>query len=223
MLQRLWKDWVWTLFFISSITGITLMITFIFVTPSNEFSHHNKERIILWFYFTFQSNVLGLIISVIRFIENIRGIEHKKYHILRLMATTSLVVTFIVYWAYLFPQNPYSEPFNLIKTLFVHGFTPIMALTTFLYSNIKLKESIKSNPWKVSLFSSIYPAIWMLVAVIIYFSLGANSDSAIYSFLNFSHNAAWVFPVFFFGIGSLYFFTSVLLQVIENKIAIKQK
>ncbi len=226
MIKRFKKDWAWVILFFSALIGILLMIIYTFVTKTEKLGHKNNEGIIMWFYFTFLSNVIGLIVSSIRVFENIKGIEHKKYNILRLMATTSLIVTFLVYWSYLFPGSLKThgmEAFNFTKTLFVHALTPIMMVVVFFYSNFKLREAIKKSPWKESLFTSIYPLVWMIVAIIIYFALGGDKDSAIYSFLNFNKNPAWMFPAFFFGIGSLYFLTSLLLQVLENKIAIKQK
>ena len=226
MIKRFKKDWSWVMLFFSALIGVLLMIIYTFVAKTEKLSHKNNEAIIVWFYFTFLSNVIGLIVSSIRVFENIKGIEHKKYNILRLMATTSLIVTFLVYWGYLFPghlkDNDFKiEAFNFTKTLFVHALTPIMMVVVFFYSNFRLKEAIKKSPWKESLFTSIYPFVWMIVAIIIYFALGGGKNSAIYSFLNFNEKPAWMFPAFFFGIGSLYFFTSLLLQVLENKIAIK--
>lgn len=176
----------------------------------------SDEKIIVWFYFTFISNVMGLILALFKTL-NIFKSESKHFQRFEIMTTTNLTVTFLVFWAVLAPHNKtWNVPLATIQNIFVHLLTPVALITMFVLNATKGKQRTELSSLKTSLINLIMPLVWIIVAIIIYFSLGADEHSAIYSFLDFKGHkvmAAIAIP----GIALVYFGITFGLTYLQSR------
>lgn len=173
----------------SALLGLFLMIAntyghyeFISLDSKRNYRPNWEEYLMLPFYFTFLSNVLGLIISGIHLtMKNPKQIvlEHFK-----VMMVVNLVITFIVYWAILSTHMNWSDGFTVVSNLFIHLFTPIAAVVAFVAESV-LKKPKLITVKKGVLWNFLMPAIYLIVALVLYAILGADGkEDAPYAFLD---------------------------------------
>ena len=175
----------------------------------------NDEKIITWFYFTFISNVIGVVFFWLKSF----AIKERTKHFQRfeILAVVNLTVTMLIFWSVLAPANKtWSYPFATIQNLFIHLITPVLIIAIFLVDIFKNKETNSLNSLKSSLINLLMPLVWITIAIIIYFSLGADKDSAIYSFLDFKNHALMA-GIAIPGIAILYFGLTFGLMILKNK------
>lgn len=185
-----------------ALTGIILMLTYELGFYAG--SRVSDENIIVWFYFTFISNVMGLVISTLKTFDIYRK-DSKHFQRFEVMATVNLTITMLVFWAVLAPANKtWNVPLATIQNIFVHLLTPLALIVMFILDATKQKPKTELSSLNTSLVNLIMPLVWIIIAIIIYFSLGADEHSAIYSFLDFKGHkvmAAVAIP----GIALVYF------------------
>ena len=97
-------------------------------------------------FFTVDSNILMGITSLIFIILGIKNIEiSKNLYRLKLMATTSVALTFIVVFTYLGPISK-DGIISLLQNsnLFFHLIIPVLSIITFIIekTNLKIKDTI---------------------------------------------------------------------------------
>lgn len=211
-----------TLFIVSSI-GIILMITSTFTNWEHYTSiddkrlmrEHWKTSIIIWCYFTFQSNLIAVIASAIVIFK---GVELSSTHMQRFktMMAVNLLITCGIFWSLLVSELSEYNPLGLTSTIMVHAITPMLAIFTYFFDGYKNKIEKKSTPLMSFLLIPIYPLTWLILGIIIYYSLGRNGSSAIYTFMFFDKN--WVMSVAVIsGITIAYPSFVFLFQWIYNK------
>ncbi|MBN0919544.1 MAGa3780 family membrane protein [[Mycoplasma] gypis] len=151
------------------------------------------------FSFTWISNLVAVIAYFIFFFKK----ENKTAQKLAFVATTLITITFLVYWALIFPDSikRHSNVPKLINSTLLHLVNPVIAIF-LLFFNKKDIFIDKKTAWLTFLPIVAY----YLFALSMYFiGLKAmegveetsqnfiNYDLVIYSFLNFKH------PLFYYG------------------------
>ena len=193
---------VWATFFIVALISVTIMITSTFTEPPVKDRSASQEHLILWFYFTFQSNFIGMITSgIITFFKVDR--EKPWVQRLKICMVINLTITMIVFWTILFRDPSKYSTFTFVSTVLVHAVNPIMALIAFCWDVYKEDYAIKVNVKTTSLLI-IYPVVWLIIAVILYYAINDGEHGAIYGFLSFEERPAWLVVLMVFGIGLSY-------------------
>lgn len=217
------KNIIWYSLLTIGLTGIIMMIVGTFVYPSDLRYINSKGEIIgqmwysnliLWFYFTFISNVMGFLMALFWIFKLIKNERIQKFW--QNLATVNLTITLIVYWAALFPLGQPTNVFNWFSNMFVHLVVPILAILAFIVENVLSKNNIQFHLWKTAGWSMLFPLGWLAIAVIIYVSLNCDTGAAIYPFLDFAHNPVWMSCLFLIGIGLAYFWITVLYIYLAN-------
>lgn len=173
------------------------------------------DELILPFYFTHISNVMGFLMAfnwVFLIIKN--NHIRKRFEIL---TVTNLMLTLLVYWTILLPFGPPQTALGWIDNLLVHLFVPLLGLFAFLNENFFIKNKIKFKTWKDSGYHMIFPIVWLIIAMIIYISLNFDSGAAIYPFLDVVNNPVWLSIIYFLAIGICYYFITWFFIKITNK------
>ena len=179
------------------------------------------ELIIIPFYFTIQSNFLAFFISALVCFKIIKN--HQKLRILTTFMAVNLIVTFLVYWAFLFPLDPNTDLFGWIRNITLHTLTPILAVAVFLYKYTQTNHNLPKRPLLLSsLLHLIYPAIYLISVIALYFILGADQEDAVYDFLKIKAYPI-AFVIYIFGIAIFYFGLTILFIYISNLPRIKKE
>lgn len=154
-------------------------------------------------FFTVDSNLFMGIISLIFAIFEIRLLkgsinEIPKYmYILKLMATTSVTLTFIVVFAYLGPLVGNIYLMILNSNLFFHLLVPVFSMITFIFFERNNKMSFKYSFY--GLIPVIMYGLYYLINVLIHMDNGIVLPE--YDFYYFVQNGIWtaivVVPVMF--------------------------
>ena len=154
-------------------------------------------------FFTVDSNLFMGIISLIFAIFEIRLLkgsinEIPKYmYILKLMATTSVTLTFIVVFAYLGPLVGNIYLMILNSNLFFHLLVPVFSMITFIFCERNNKMSFKYSFY--GLIPVIMYGLYYLINVLIHMDNGIVLPE--YDFYYFVQNGIWtaivVVPVMF--------------------------
>ena len=154
-------------------------------------------------FFTVDSNLFMGIISLIFAIFEIRLLkgsinEIPKYmYILKLMATTSVTLTFIVVFAYLGPLVGNIYLMILNSNLFFHLLVPVFSIITFIFFERNNKMSFKYSFY--GLIPVIMYGLYYLINVLIHMDNGIVLPE--YDFYYFVQNGIWtaivVVPVMF--------------------------
>lgn len=154
-------------------------------------------------FFTVDSNLLMGIISLIFATYEIRLLkgsidEIPRYmYILKLMATTSVTLTFLVVFAYLGPfvGNIYLMILN--SNLFFHLLVPLFSMITFIFFERNNKMLFKYSFY--GLIPIIMYGLYYLINVLVHMDNGIVSP--VYDFYHFVQNGVWaaivVVPVMF--------------------------
>ena len=121
-------------------------------------------------YFTVQTNIfstaifLALIIKTIVVSTKSKKLEEVDINpTLHLACTFYITITMVVYWFVLTPMTGFAiRPIVVANTLFLHLFTPLLAIFDSLFfakhGKVKLKDSLK---WLT------YPVIYLISVIII--------------------------------------------------------
>jgi len=154
-------------------------------------------------FFTVDSNLFMGIISLIFAIYEIRLLkgcidEIPRYmYILKLMATTSVTLTFIVVFAYLGPLVGNIYLMILNSNLFFHLLVPLFSMFTFIFFERNNKMPLKYSFY--GLIPVIMYGLYYLINVLIHMNNGIVSP--VYDFYYFVQNGIWtaiiVVPVMF--------------------------
>lgn len=210
----------WIRLMVIAFVGLVLMISQTYIgDPLNaRASEPWKEHLILWFYFTFMSNVSGLVVAILASFDIVKS-DSVHLQRFKVMATTNLTVTMIVYWTLLFgPSIDKQDAFSLITNLSVHLVTPMALLFAFIYEARKGNVVNKINIKKTAMINISFPLLWMVMATVLYYSLGAHANDAIYSFLRFQQNAWYMSTLIVTGIAVAYVgFTSLFTWIYIKK------
>lgn len=154
-------------------------------------------------FFTVDSNLFMGIISLLFAIFEIRLLkgnikEIPRYmYILKLMATTSVTLTFIVVFAYLGPLVGNIYLMILNSNLYFHLLVPVFSMITFLFFERNNKMLFKYSFY--GLIPVIMYGLYYLINVLVHMDNGVVSP--VYDFYYFVQNGVWtaiiVVPIMF--------------------------
>ena len=187
--------------FMMVIGASTMMFTGFRFMPGEIILESNKLG--MFKFFTVDSNLFMGIISLLFAIFEIRLLKGKidkipRYmYILKLMATTSVALTFIVVFAYLWPLVGSLYLMILNSNLFFHLLVPVFSIITFVFFERNNKISFKYSFYGV--IPVIMYGLFYLINVLIHMNNGIVSP--VYDFYWFVQNGVWtsfiVVPVMF--------------------------
>ncbi|CAM9116126.1 hypothetical protein MYMA111404_01805 [Mycoplasma marinum] len=191
------------------------------------------------FYFTVQSNLLVFIYLFLRTFKLIDPRKNKHAKRFQIIVMTNIATTFIIYWTILSPIDIiWHTPLKILDTCQIHLFSFIIAISVFLNESLKSNEKNKDNiklSKKDYFLVFIYPIIWLVIAIILYYSTRTEwtmtftySDNskasynytfgiAIYPFLAFDIAPIWLPVVSVLGIAILLGIIGWIIFYIANK------
>ncbi len=171
----------------------------------------------IYLHFTFQANLMGLIIGIF-LITKKDSINVQNFKILSIV---SLLIACIVFWTIIFPERgtKYYTLFSFIETTVSHGLIPFLIIIAFLIDCKNRKNSFKLKMIKTTLLLMIFPILWLIMAVIIYYTI----DYPIYSFLDFNNKSIFKIIIYITTISVLFISFSIFFIWLNNKYVFQQK
>lgn len=178
---------------------ITTVVASIIMFTGFKFMHAyetvlESTRIGMLRFFTVQSNLFMGIASLIFAIKEIKMLNGKiddipvKYYILKLMATTTVALTFLVVFAYLGPISKDGIPSMLMNSnLFFHLLIPVTSIVNFVV--FERTNKIKFKYTFFGLIPTILYEIYYLTNVLIHMENGIVSPQ--YDWYWFVQNGVW--------------------------------
>lgn len=145
-------------------------------------------------FFTVDSNLLMGLVSLIFIIEEIKVLNGKEkeikkiYYILKLMAATSVGLTFFVVFAYLGPITEYGIKSMITNSnLFFHLIIPVISILNFIL--FEKTDKLKFKDIKYGLVPTIIYSLFYLINVLIHMEGGKVSTE--YDWYWFVQNGVW--------------------------------
>lgn len=210
------KKQIWTALFAVSALGVILMAIYHLGVYTQDTSKIDKttlailtrtpsmERLYFWFYFTFVSNMFAVVLSAAHFCKKINW-ESKHWQRAKVMMAVNLLITFLVYWIILAKDANWHNGLSVVTNLFVHCFTPMLAITTFLVETEKDRITKRNiTALSTAMWNFIFPIVWLIVILILYYATGAKESSAIYAVItDFNHHPLTA-AIMIIGVGIAY-------------------
>lgn len=196
---------LWAVLFAISFISIVLMISSTYST--DDFGKGLitwKEYLKFWFHFTFISNLIVVITSFI-VIYNKVDFQSTWLQRLKILMIVNITLTGLVYWILLSNRVCTMNSFQLITTIFAHALVPALSIFVFTYESLTttIEKQNKIKKTNITLLNLLFPLVWIIIAIIIYYSLGGNLSAALYNFLDY--NAHWTKSLLIsFGITIIY-------------------
>ena len=184
-------------------------------------------------YYTIQSNLFVLIISLIFVIINIKKLYGKKvdkqiFYFLKYISTVAITITFLVFSLLLAPQlilNNTGKYLFSLGNLTVHFISPILAIISFLYTDNNLK--IQRRTYLCGLIGPLYYLILALILSLIsekklFIGLDGTPSKVPYFFLDYITNGWFTLSNNLFKIGSFYWIMfCVILTILIARLYLK--
>ena len=181
--------------FLAVTTAICIFMNFYPAMKKHTFISAGFEQ---FKYYTVLSNLFLGITSLISFIFLFKNKRYKVYNVLRYIAVTSAMVTFITVLCYLGPRNGYKYMY-LKSNLFFHLINPLLGL---IVSFLEIEDEL--------VFKNTFHSIDMvLIYGTIYFIAVMLGMSDFYGFNSAPVSFLITYPLLFlmtFGIGVLVFY-----------------
>ena len=137
------------------------------------------------FYFTIHSNVFALVYFLLIFMKKNRSLKFKKFFMFETITLFNLIVTVIVYWTILWPFDEFNNYFSFVENILLHVIVPVMFFIVWTYRNFILKEKRVLVEYKEFYKFLIYPFLYLVVAIVLYYSTRVNlTYKKDYHFLN---------------------------------------
>lgn len=164
-------------------------------------------------YFTIQSNILAAIISAVGIFFDVQKLRGKQrpsndiFNYFKLVATTGVTLTLIVFWTLLTSMVPPSYLYS-VSNLTLHTLVPILVLLDYIFftDNFKPKKRMIAITWSFPLFYFAFAMILSLFEV--QFSSGTHVP---YFFLDYE-KYGW-FKISSDAIGVFYWVVIILILV----------
>lgn len=230
---------VWSILYAIALLGIILMFLDTYLRTDLEITGRPgarrvegwHERLIFPFYFTFISNMFGLVVSFMRTFKLDKN--ERLMRRLEIFMAVNLTITFIVYWATLFPKTKPDTGLAWAAMMFVHLITPIAAVFAFAVQTVKNKKTpVYSNIYFESAKNMVFPFVYLGVATVLYLALGAAVDfdttkipgkeitkvgsGAVYFFLDYCVNAWYTTLIYIVAIAVAYYGFTLLAMWVSN-------
>lgn len=170
---------IYSLGFYEQNTSATKIST---INPGEWISRtQSQERIYVWFYFTFISNMFAVVLGATSLFKN-HSFDSKHWQRAKVMMVVNLVITFLVYWIMLAKGANWHNGLAVVQNMFVHLLTPILAVVAFLWETEKTDRSKRNiSALETVAWNFIFPVVWLIVVLIVYYATGAKESSAIYA------------------------------------------
>lgn len=195
------KKQIWMALFAISTLGVILMAIYHLGVYTQDTSKIDKasgeiltrtpslERLYFWFYFTFISNMFAVVLSTAHFCKKVNW-ESKHWQRAKVMMAVNLLITFLVYWIILAKDANWHNGLSVVTNLFVHCFTPMLAIATFLVETEKDRTTKRNiTALNTAIWNLLFPVVWLIMILIIYYATGAHGHSAIYAIItDFNHH-----------------------------------
>lgn len=156
------------------------------------------EKVILPFYFTFISNVMAVLLPIVK-LSPLSKNKHLSRN-MEVLTSVNLLATMIVYWSTLYTEHNVKTNIAWASNAFVHTATPVLLITVVLVlAWVDREPHVYKNIFTSSAKRLWFLFAWIMLALIVYFSLGMTKDGAIYFFLDVAHIKWWetvLFAVF---------------------------
>lgn len=226
---------VWAILFVIALAGVIVMFIDTYGRSDADLASRVNskgelirveawhEKLIFPFYFTFISNAMAIITSAIMlFVKKTNTGWMRR---LQVFMAINLLVTFLVYWATLFPNHHPDGAISWVTNLSVHLITPLLAIVAFLVQTVGNKETIKyKNIFKSAAANLLFLVVWISIALIIYFSIGASvsfdshkvQSGAIYFFMNVIENKPLTTVIYIIAIPVAYYLFTLGAMWISN-------
>lgn len=207
---------LWLLVALFGLVGILAATISTFVDAQKD---ANVQRLYVkaWLYFTFLSNLMIFIYAFLRYTRFFDKYA-KTMTIFKNIIATGISITCLVSWTLLVKDEVAtlggkSGPVKVVSRIFNHTLNPIVFVGVYLL-DIKINKTTLKQQHFDAFFIMIFPMIWLLMATIIYFSLGAEKEDAFYSFLAYKQNKWWMTLIYLVGITVLFGLFGVLYTYI---------
>lgn len=178
---------------------ILTIISSIIMFTGFKFMHDYKlvletTKIGMFKFFTVDSNLLMGLVSLIFIIEEIKVLNGKEkeikkiYYILKIMAATSVGLTFFVVFAYLGPITEYGIKSMITNSnLFFHLIIPVISILNFIL--FEKNDKLKFKDIKYGLVPTIIYSLFYLINVLIH--MENSKVSTVYDWYWFVQNGVW--------------------------------
>lgn len=196
---------------IVKIIAVVLMTTGVMlsVTGGDELMPGVKSLM----FFTLQSNILAIIISAIGLVFDFirlsgkKVLPHKIFYFFKLVATTGVTLTFLVFWTLLTPMVS-EEYLYSISNLSLHTFGPLLVLFDYIFftPNFKPKRRELMIPWA-------FPLLYLAFAMIMSASNITFGGSMHVPYFFLDYKVLGWFTISKSGIGVFYWVLIVLILV----------
>ncbi len=121
-------------------------------------------------YFTIQSNIMVMIYLLLRTMGILKPNEKKSHKIIEGVVLLNIFVTFFIYWGVLsWFSSVWENAFKAIQSFGHHFIMPSLMFVIFYKFSLKSEKQM-SLSYKDFYWFIIYPLVWLLVSIIIYFS-----------------------------------------------------
>lgn len=154
--------------------AIILMLTGVILTTFNRSDFMAGIKSL--FYFTIQSNILASIICAISLVFDIRRLQGKEvvvpkiFNYFKLVATTGLSLTLIVFWTLLSFQMEVSYLYS-VSNLTLHTFGPLLVLLDYIFFTLDFKPKKR-----MIMVTWVFPLLYLVFAMILSVSSVTFSD-----------------------------------------------
>lgn len=233
MITKFKKNWknqksfkMWFLLLIWSFIGlflyhITSFIPSLYLKDLEHPQEFWQANHYMYYEVSFHSNFFAFLISLLTILSIIK----KKYthvHRFKIITFSMLSVVFLVFWFYLFIlriENTGYTPILFITTFVIHAIVPLLYIFIYIYEIKKEKIFVKLKNKKDFLSILIYPFLYLIFAIIIYYAYGAKPEDAIYSFLRFKDQSISTSIVSIFATIFIFLVITFIAINVTNKIS----
>ncbi|MCP4336418.1 MAG: hypothetical protein GY679_01045 [Mycoplasma sp.] len=123
------------------------------------------------FYFTIQSNFMVIIYLFLTGFNLIDPKKKKNALLFELITLLNIFITGIVFWGVLFQENNlFNNAFNLIVNIGLHAIVPIIMISAWSIKIFSKKQQEVFIDYLEFWKFLIYPLIWLLISIIVYYS-----------------------------------------------------
>ena len=175
----------------------------------------------MYYEVSFHSNFFVFFISLLTILSIMKK-NSIHTHRFKILTFSTLAIVFSMFWFYLFILRIKSfdyTPILFLTTFVVHAIVPLLYMFVYIYELKKEKIIMQLNYKKDFLLILIYPILYFIFAVIIYFAYGGHPEDAIYSFLRIKNQSILISLILSIGVIFMFFILIFSLIKISNKIS----
>ena len=153
-----------------------------------------KEYLLSFFFVTNISNIMGGVYVVMFLFTNVNQ-ESIFWRRFKIATASTLTLVFLLYWTVLAKDNlpeMNGDGLKITRSIFTHGIVPVSIVGLMLFDDLNPKTKIvkTQDDNKTLLWNIIIPVVWILIQIILYYSMGGNlEENAMYDFLDFNNQS----------------------------------